>query len=80
MPESGAEEILDARGLLCPMPVVKVKLAMEDLAPGQTLKVLATDPAAPRDLEVWCRETGNRLLDSSREDSTYTFLIQKAGG
>jgi tRNA 2-thiouridine synthesizing protein A len=80
MPESGAQEILDARGLLCPMPVVKVKLAMEELAPGEVLKVLATDPAAPRDFEVWCRETGNQLLESSQEDSAYTFLIQKAGG
>jgi tRNA 2-thiouridine synthesizing protein A len=80
MTEQNSQKILDARGLLCPMPVVKVKLAIEEVAPGQTLRVLATDPAAPRDFVVWCKETGNELLESGEENGVFTFLIRKTGG
>lgn len=71
------ERVLDARGLLCPMPVVKTKLELEELEEGQVLQVLATDPAAPRDIAVFCQETGNQLLSSGQEENVYTFLIEK---
>jgi tRNA 2-thiouridine synthesizing protein A len=79
MTEQSSQKVLDARGLLCPMPVVKVKLAIEEVAPGQILRVLATDPAAPRDFVVWCQETGNELLESDEENGIFTFLIRKTG-
>ena len=80
MTEQDSQKVLDARGILCPMPVVKVKLAIEEIAPGQKLQVLATDPASPKDFVVWCKETGNKLVESSEENGVFTFLIQKAGG
>lgn len=69
---------LDSRGFLCPMPVVKTKLALEDMEPGQVLRVLATDKGAQRDFPVFCRETGHKLLRAEEKNGLYTFYIEKA--
>ncbi|MEK7280762.1 MAG: sulfurtransferase TusA family protein [Chloroflexota bacterium] len=69
--------ILDTMGLLCPMPVVKAKLALEELVSGEVLQVLATDPASPSDFASFCRETGNKLLKSERQGKVFTFLVEK---
>ena len=71
------DEVLDTKGLLCPMPVVKTKLAIEEMGPGRVLKVLATDPASPGDFAAWCQETGNRLLENGKDDKVFTFVIRK---
>ena len=69
---------IDTKGLLCPMPVVKTKLAFDDMAPGQVAKVLSTDPGAKKDFPAWCHETGNKLLGAREEKGLYIFFVQKA--
>jgi TusA-related sulfurtransferase len=69
----------DARGLLCPMPVVKTAIEMKTLQPGQVLKVLATDRGAITDFPAWSEDTGNPLLDWRDEDGTLVFWFRKGG-
>ncbi len=68
---------LDARGLLCPMPVVKTAKAMKELEPGAVLKLLATDRGSITDIPAWAGTTGNELLEWHEEDGTFVFLIRK---
>ena len=70
---------LDARGLLCPMPIVKTAKAMKELAPGAVLKLLATDKGSITDVPAWTATTGNELLEQHEEDGVFVFLIRKAG-
>jgi tRNA 2-thiouridine synthesizing protein A len=72
------DKVLDAKGLLCPMPVIKARKAIKEIALGQVLEVLATDKGAVKDFEAWSRQTGNELLDSSESSGVYTFHIRKA--
>ena len=75
-----AEDIeVDARGLNCPLPVLRAKKALRKLGEGGVMHVLATDPGAVRDFEAFCRVTGNDLVESSEADGVYTFLIRKTG-
>ncbi len=69
---------LDARGLNCPMPILRAKKALKDLASGDTLKVMATDPGSVKDFEAFCRTTGNELLETSEDAGVYTYLIKKS--
>jgi NADPH-dependent 2,4-dienoyl-CoA reductase/sulfur reductase-like enzyme/peroxiredoxin family protein/TusA-related sulfurtransferase/rhodanese-related sulfurtransferase len=73
----GAAVELDACGLQCPGPIMAVYKKMQDLQPGQVLKVTATDPGFARDIPAWCRSTGNELLDLRQEGTTLTALIRK---
>ena len=68
---------LDARGLPCPMPLLKTKQALASLAAGQVLRVLATDAAAPRDFAAYAEATGHRLLHSEQVDEVFTLYLQK---
>ncbi|MBI4299596.1 MAG: sulfurtransferase TusA family protein [Chloroflexi bacterium] len=77
MAEVKVDKIVDTKGQLCPMPVVRAKLAIEDMQPGQVLRVLATDPASPKDFVAWCQETGNKLISNSKEGGTFVFIIEK---
>jgi tRNA 2-thiouridine synthesizing protein A len=70
--------ILDARGLRCPLPVLKARKAMKDLPVGATLRILATDPGAIKDFEAFCKTTGHRLLSAIQDGDVLTFDIQKA--
>ena len=70
--------VLDARGQLCPMPVMRTGKLIRRLAPGQVLKVLATDRGALVDMPAWAEDTGNELLSSSEEDGVLVFWIRKA--
>jgi len=70
--------ILDAKGLRCPLPVLKARKAMKDLPAGATLRVLATDSGAIKDFEAFCKTTGYRLLRASQDGDVLTFDIQKA--
>jgi len=75
-----ADEILDARGLLCPMPVIKVNEAIKRLSGGQILSVLATDPGSKPDLAAWARSTGHEILSVSEEGGTpkvFKYMIRK---
>ncbi len=69
--------ILDAKGLRCPLPVLKARKAMKVLPAGATLRVLATDSGAIKDFEAFCKTTGYRLLSATQDGETLTFDIQK---
>lgn len=69
---------VDARGLHCPEPVLRARLAMNDLAPGEMLEVLATDPHAELDLEVFCATGGHQLLKVERQGDEWRFEIARA--
>jgi len=73
-----ADKVLDAKGLNCPLPILKAKKALKDLAAGQTLQVLSTDPGSVADFEAFSRTTGNKLLSHSEEGGVYDFLIEKS--
>ncbi len=68
---------LDARGLNCPLPILKAKKSLSDLEAGQLLTIIATDPGAQKDFEAFCKQTGNELLESEEIDGEFLFLIKK---
>ena len=68
---------LDARGLKCPLPILRTKKALADLQSGQVLKVLATDPAAARDFRNFSKQTGHELLSSTEASREFTFFMKK---
>ena len=70
-------ETLDARGLKCPLPVLKAKKAMKPLAAGDSLTVLATDPSAPKDFEEFCAATGYALLENRTDGDDFVIVVQK---
>lgn len=71
------DKILDASGLKCPLPVLKARRAMKEVAPGGVLEVRATDPGAVDDFAAFCRTTGDSLLDSRHEGEIFIFTIRK---
>lgn len=71
-----ADQVLDAKGLNCPLPILRAKKALKALPTGGTLEVQATDPGAVKDFEAFCRSTGNELMESSQDGGTYIFLIK----
>jgi len=70
-----ATETVDAKGLNCPVPVLKAKRALKNLTAGDTLEVLATDPGATADFQAFSRATGNELTESGESDGVFRFLI-----
>jgi tRNA 2-thiouridine synthesizing protein A len=72
-----ADQLLDAKGLNCPLPILKAKKALKDVPPGGTLEILATDPGAVADFAAFCRTTGNELVEHSEEGGVYRFLLRK---
>ena len=68
---------LDARGLNCPLPILRTKKALTDMSTGQVLKVLATDPGAVKDFAAFSRQTGNPLLSTEAADKELIFFMQK---
>ncbi|MBT2570788.1 sulfurtransferase TusA family protein [Planococcus sp. ISL-110] len=72
-----ADKILDAKGLACPMPIVKTRKEMKELVSGQVLQILATDKGAKADLTAWAKSGGHELLDSQEEGDVLKFWIQK---
>ena len=70
---------LDARGLKCPLPVLRARKALKDVAPGGVLTVLATDPSAVKDFTAFCAESDHTLVGWTEDQSVYTITIRKAG-
>ena len=68
---------LDARGLSCPLPILKTKKSLNDLTTGQVLKVVATDPGPIKDMQAFANQTGNALLSSEEVDKAYVFYLRK---
>jgi tRNA 2-thiouridine synthesizing protein A len=77
MTERRYDALVDARGLSCPMPLVKARQALMVLEGGATVCVLATDPAAPGDFEEFAEATGHALLDSLERDGIFVVVIEK---
>jgi tRNA 2-thiouridine synthesizing protein A len=75
-----AEEIkiVDARGLVCPLPVLRARKALQGVAKGAAIEVLATDPAALKDFPAFCAESGHELKVQSAADGVYRFVIRRA--
>lgn len=71
-----ADMTLDASGLRCPMPLLKAKLQLNTMRPGQQLEVLATDPGSARDIPSWLEHTAHELVASTEADGSYRFLIR----
>ena len=72
-----ADHTLDAKGLNCPLPILKARKALKEVPDGGTLEILATDPGAVADFQAFCRQTGNELVEHSENDDIYRFLIKK---
>jgi tRNA 2-thiouridine synthesizing protein A len=68
---------LDASGLACPMPIVKTRMAINDLQAGEVLEVISTDRGSCSDIPAWAAGTGNTLLEQREDDGKYIFLIEK---
>ncbi|MDQ5768512.1 sulfurtransferase TusA family protein [Thiothrix subterranea] len=74
---SDFKQELDARGLNCPLPILRTKKAINGLAAGEILKVIATDPGSVKDMEAFCKQTGNEMVSTSESGGDYTFMIKK---
>jgi len=68
---------VDARGLNCPLPILKAKKALADLGSGQVLKIVSTDPGSLRDFQAFARQTGNQMIGQSEADKVWTFFLQR---
>jgi tRNA 2-thiouridine synthesizing protein A len=68
---------LDARGLNCPLPILKAKKALAELASGQVLRIVATDPGSVRDFQAFAKQTGNALLSHIQQGTEFTILMRR---
>ncbi len=68
---------VDARGLKCPLPILKAKKALNDMQTGEVLRVQATDPGSVRDFSAFARQTGNALLAHQEQDAVFTFFLRR---
>ncbi len=72
------DQVLDCKGLNCPLPVIKTKKTIEQMALGQVLQMIATDPGSKSDMVAWSKSTGHELLETREEPGVYTFFIRKS--
>jgi len=72
-----ADKELDARGLNCPLPILRAKKALTDMTSGQVLKILATDPGSVKDFQAFARQTGNELLSHAAVEKEFTFFMKR---
>ncbi len=72
-----AEHMLDAKGLNCPLPILKAKKMLASLEPGDILIIEATDPGSVADFAAFCSQTGNELVESGQEGDVFKFKIKK---
>jgi len=68
---------LDARGLNCPLPILKAKKALAEMTSGEVLRVVATDSGSVRDFQAFARQTGNELLEQSQDGAEFTFYMRR---
>ena len=69
---------LDARGLNCPLPILRTKKALNVLEPGDTLHLISSDPGSVKDFDAFCKQTGNELLENNADSGEFTFIIRKS--
>ena len=72
-----ADQLLDAKGLNCPLPILKAKKALKSVPEGGTLEILATDPGSVADFNAFCRATGNELVEHDEDGGVYRFVLRK---
>ena len=72
-----ADQTLDAKGLNCPLPILKAKKALTAMPAGATLEILATDPGAVKDFAAFCRTTGHELVEQSIDGNVYRFVLKR---
>ena len=72
-----ADNELDARGLSCPLPILRTRKALSSMTSGQVLKIVATDHGSIKDMEAFSKQTGNELLSSSEENGEYVFYMKR---
>jgi tRNA 2-thiouridine synthesizing protein A len=77
--EKMVDHTLDAKGLNCPLPILKARKALKEVPADGILEILATDPGSVADFEAFCRQTGNELMEHSVENDIYRFLIKHTG-
>ena len=77
MATQGVDLQVDARGLACPMPIVKTAQAVKTLASGQILEVLATDPGSLKDFAAWSKTTGNEIVEQSADGGVFRFVLRR---
>ncbi len=70
------DQMVDARGLSCPLPIVRTAMAIRTMSSGQALEVLATDPGSVKDFAAWSKTTGHELIESSSDGAVYRFVIR----
>lgn len=73
-----ADKSLDCKGLSCPEPILKTKIAMNDMESGQVLEMLATDPGSANDIKSWANRTGNELLETNENEGVWQFFLKKS--
>jgi tRNA 2-thiouridine synthesizing protein A len=72
-------QLLDAKGLNCPLPILHARKKLNAMAKGEVLEIHATDPGSVADFQAFCRQTGNELIESSQDGKVYKFQIKRAG-
>ena len=72
-----ANKEIDTRGLNCPLPILKAKKALSEMASGEVLKVVATDPGSVRDFQAFARQTGNELLEQSSANDEFVHYLRR---
>jgi tRNA 2-thiouridine synthesizing protein A len=75
---SDVHTTVDAKGLSCPMPIVRTAQAAKAVPSGELIEVLATDPGSVKDFAAWTRSTGNAIVEQAEADGVYRFVIQRA--
>ena len=76
MPTVEIAQTVDAKGLSCPMPIVRTAQAIKSMAPGMYMEVLATDPGSVKDFGAWCRATGHELVEQSQDGLVFRFVMR----
>ena len=71
------DQTLDCKGLLCPLPVIRTKQAIDKMAVGQVLEMISTDPGSVADMTAWSKRTGHELIEHRKGDGLYQFYIRK---
>jgi TusA-related sulfurtransferase len=68
---------IDLKGLLCPMPIIKMAKAIKEIQPGEVIEAFATDPGVMADIPAWCRTTGNTLITMEKLDKQFHFVVRR---
>jgi tRNA 2-thiouridine synthesizing protein A len=78
MMNPSATQSLDARGMNCPLPILRTKKALSAMSSGETLAITSTDPGSIKDMQAFCKQTGNELLSSDSNQGEFVFLVRKS--